>query len=144
LNNHRNTTSLRRAKQPLDRKQLDKSRKQVTRLRESRFLDVQFLLHDLRLNKVKVACGLQRHVAQSKERLVCALEVLLRNQPAGRLGADPDEEDEGDGGDEGGAELETPGDGAGVGNSEVGAGALLFLACGLSIMSSHCFILRGF
>lgn len=59
---------------------------------------------------IKIPRRLQMAVPQSLERDVCLLITTLLHVPPRRLGAEIDEEDEGDGGEEGGAELQTPGD----------------------------------
>ena len=75
----------------------------------------------LAVDVVNVAGGLQRVVSEPDERGEGVLVSALLHQPTGRLGAEENEEDQGNGGDEGTADLEAPGDVACLSDDQVRA-----------------------
>lgn len=53
--------------------------------------------------------------------MICLIVPPFLHQPTRRLGAEPNAEDERNGGDESRSELQSPGDGASIDDSKIGA-----------------------
>ena len=78
------------------------------------------LLLKLNVDVVQVSGRLELGESQSDHRLPRLLVSVLLHEPSGRLGAEENSNCEREGGDEGGSELQSPGDGSGVLNDDVG------------------------
>lgn len=84
----------------------------------------------LSVDVVEVTGSLKRRVAETEQRLVRLLIPTFLHQPSRRFGAEVDADNERDCWDEGGAELQTPGDGADIVDCEVGAESKEDAECG--------------
>lgn len=100
---------------PWDREQLDEARK------VSPALDDLGLFEQLDVRIVHVPGGNHGRVAKTAHGCVGLGVAALLHQPTGRLGTHEDHDGERDGGDEGGSELQAPGNVADVFDGGVGA-----------------------
>src|SRR3569833_66535 len=123
LRNHDDTSSPCGAPDPRHREELDKAGEDARVCLKTGLLDENLLLLEQDVDVVQVASSLQLRGPQAEERSPGLGVLLLLEKPSRTLGAHEDEEHQGDGGDEGGCELETPGDVARLPHGQVGAGS---------------------
>lgn len=117
LRDHDRPGRQRGAADPGDGEELDEAGEVVVVPDDGRFLE------ELRVDVVQIARRLQGRVSKPTERFEGVAVAPFLDVPAGRLGTEVDADDEGDGGDEGRAQLQPPGDIPGIVDGEVGAEA---------------------
>ena len=108
LRNHNYTRSLRCAAYTGDSKEFDEAGEEVGLWVDACLADQNFFLLEQAVRVVEVAGSLERRVAETQERIVGLGVFALFHEPAGALRDEVDAQDEGHGGDESRAELQTP------------------------------------